>query len=311
MTMERINLNDSGVLFDKENHTYELNGVMLSGITETLQRQLYPDEYKDIPKAILEKAGEYGTSVHESCELFDREWINDGTIEVQDYISICKENGLTHEASEYTVTDGRHWASNIDKVFRASDDTFDLADIKTYGSFTTQKLRKAQWQLSVYAYLFSLVNPEAKVGRLIVIHLRNKQKKDGTFDHQQNIMFVERIPSEIVKELLTADEENRQFLNPYDIPAEYAAKEQRIRELIKMKTETEEELGSIKTSFMQVMEQLNVTNWTTESGMKITRKLPTTRSSFNLALFRKKNPNFEMEQYMKTSNVAGSLSIAI
>lgn len=171
--------------------------------------------------------------------------------------------------------------------------------------------RSSVRQLSVYAYLFEIVNPKAKVGRLIVIHLRNKQKKDGIFDHQRKIIFVERIPSEIVKELLDADEEDRKFLNPYDIPAEYAAKERRIRELIKMKTEAEEELGSIKTSFMQVMERLNVTNWTTESGMKITRKLPTTRSSFNLALFRKKNPDFEMNEYMRTSNVAGSLSIAI
>ena len=105
--MARITLKDSGVVFDKANHTYELNGKMLQGITTMLQRQLFSTEYEGIPWAIVKKAGEYGSQVHASCEDFDKNWNNDGTQEVQDYISICKEYGFTHEASEYTVTDGQ------------------------------------------------------------------------------------------------------------------------------------------------------------------------------------------------------------
>ena len=141
--MARITLKDSGVIFNKENHTYELNGKMLQGITTMLQRQLFSTEYEGIPWAIVKKAGEYGSQVHDSCEDFDKNWNNDGSQEVQDYISICKEYGFTHEASEYTVTDGVNFASNIDKVFRVSDNTFDLADLKTYGKLTADKLEKA------------------------------------------------------------------------------------------------------------------------------------------------------------------------
>ena len=54
--MARITLNDSGVLFDKANHTYELNGKMLQGITALLQRQLFSTEYEGIPWAIIKKA---------------------------------------------------------------------------------------------------------------------------------------------------------------------------------------------------------------------------------------------------------------
>ena len=97
--MARITLKDSGVVFDKANHTYELNGKMLQGITTMLQRQLFSTEYEGIPWAIVKKAGEYGSKVHDSCEDFDKNWNNDGTQEVQDYISICKEYGFTHEAS--------------------------------------------------------------------------------------------------------------------------------------------------------------------------------------------------------------------
>lgn len=45
--------------------------------------------------------------------------------------------------------------------------------------------------------------------------------------------------------------------------------------------------------------------------MRITRKLPTTRSSFDLKAFKADNPNIDLSAYMKTSDVAGSLSIAI
>ena len=91
---KRIELNDSGVIFDPEQHTYELNGTYLSGITELLQRQLFPNEYTNVPKAILNQAAAYGTSVHESCELFDRDWQNDGSQEVQDYLQLCQEHSL-------------------------------------------------------------------------------------------------------------------------------------------------------------------------------------------------------------------------
>ena len=203
--MARVQLKDSGVLFDEEQHTYLLKDKYLSGITGMLQRQFFPNEFEGIPQYIVDQAAEYGTSVHQSCEDFDHSWINDGTVEVQDYIQICKDYKLQHECSEYTVTDGKDWASRIDKVYRVSDDTFDLADIKTYGQMTPEKLEKARWQTSIYAYLFELQNKKAKVDRLFIIHLRNKPKKDGTFDHINDIIFVDRIPSEICKDLLDTD----------------------------------------------------------------------------------------------------------
>lgn len=127
------------MLFDEEQHTYLLGDKYLSGITGMLQRQFFPNEFEGIPKDVIDLLAQYGTDVHHSCEDFDHAWINDGTVEVQDYIQICKENNLTHECSEYTVTDGSDWASRIDKVYRVSDDTFDIGDIKTYGVMTADK----------------------------------------------------------------------------------------------------------------------------------------------------------------------------
>lgn len=307
----RIELQNSGVIFNKEAHTYLLNGKELSGLTDMIQRQLFPDEYSVVPEAMIKRAAAYGTSVHESIEDFDKNWNHDGTIEVQDYLELCKENGLTHEASEYTVTDFINFASNIDKVYRISEDTFDLADIKTYGTMTPDKLMKARWQLSCLATLFEQTNPKAKVGRLMVIRLRNKQKKDGTFDHIKDIIFLERIPAQICKSLMDAESKGEQFLNPFDIPPQLAEKEDRIRELISLKDAIDEELGSIKADFLNVMTKLNVQRWDLLGGTRITRKLPSTRSSFDLNKFKADHSDLDYTPYLRSSTVAGSLSIAI
>lgn len=308
--MKRIELKDSGVTFNAEDHTYLLGDKILSGITSVLQRQFFPTEFEGIPKHIVDAAAEYGTGVHASCEDFDANWNNDGTIEVQDYIQICRDYDLHHEASEYTVTDGKEYASQIDKVYRVSEDTFDLGDIKTYGQMTADKLEKARWQLSIYAYLFELQNKKAKVRNLFVIHLRNKKKKDGSWDHIAEIIFVNRIPSDICKDLLATDLMGEQFANPFGIPEEYKLQETMIRELIQTKAAIEEKLANIKAKILTEMTAKNVRTWATET-MRLTRKLPSVRSSFNLPLFKQEHPEYNYDDYMRTSEVAGSLSIAV
>lgn len=308
--MARVQLKDSGVLFDEEQHTYLLGDKYLSGITGMLQRQFFPNEFEGIPQYIVDQAAEYGTSVHQSCEDFDHSWINDGTVEVQDYIQICKDYKLQHECSEYTVTDGKDWASRIDKVFRVSDDTFDLADIKTYGQMTPEKLAKARWQLSCYAAMFEMQNKKAKVGRLFVLHLRNKQKKDGSWDHIAEIIFVNRIPSDIIEDLLATDLRGEQFADPFGIPDEYRSQENYIRELIQKKAEIEETLSGIKTKILADMTAKDVRLWATET-MRLTRKLPTTRTAFDLQKFKKDNPDLNYDDYLKESQVSGSLLIAV
>lgn len=307
---KRIELKDSGVIFNEEEHSYLLGDKYLSGITGMLQRQFFPSEFEGIPKDVLDAAAQYGTDVHKSCEDFDMNWTNDGTVEVADYIQICKDNDLTHECSEYCVTDSKDWASKIDKVYRVSEDTFDIGDIKTYGVITAEKLEKAKWQLSIYAYLFELQNKKAKVRRMFIIHLRNKEKQDGTFDHIADIIFVNRVPSEICQDLLATDLRGEHFCNPYDIPSDISAQEAEIRELIETKNAAEARLASIKASILTKMESLDIRTWATQT-MRLTRKLPTTRASFNISLFKANHPDMDFSPYEKVSQVAGSLLITV
>ena len=309
--MARIELTDSGVLFNEGLHEYWLGDKQLSGISEVLRRQLYPNMYTAIPKRILEMAADYGTSVHKSIELFQKNWINDGTQELQDFIQICKENNLIHEASEYTVTDGKNWASNIDQVFRNGDDTFIIADVKTYSKMTPEKQELARYQLSCYAMFLEQQVKGAKVDRLYIIHLRNRQMASGKVEHICELIPVERIPTDICKELLDCELKGTQFKNPFTVPDDIALQICRAKELIAKKNEAEEELATIKANILSSMEFLDVKTWVMDN-VRVTRKQPTTRFSFDLKRFKEvHNEITDYDDYMKPSNVAGSLLVAI
>ena len=94
------------------------------------------------------------------------------------------------------------------------------------------------------------------------------------------------------------------------MPEEYKSQETMIRELIQTKNAIEEKLTSIKAKILEDMTAKNVRTWTTDT-MRLTRKLPSQRSSFNLALFKQDYPEFDYDKYMRISEVAGSLSIAV
>ncbi len=67
-----IELVKSGVAFNEERHTYSLNGKELHGITNMLRRQLFPDEYANVPESTLRRAAERGTAVHQSIAVRQR-----------------------------------------------------------------------------------------------------------------------------------------------------------------------------------------------------------------------------------------------
>lgn len=70
------------------------------------------------------------------------------------------------------------------------------------------------------------------------------------------------------------------------------------------------ELDLLKLEILKGMTDNNIRQWFTET-MKITRKLPSVRTSFNLALFKQDHPDLDYSPYMKESEVSGSLLITI
>jgi len=303
---KRIELKPCGVVFNEEEHRYFLGKTELSGITTAISTQLgLANVFDKIPAAILENATRRGTEIHKSIERFNSEWINDNSPQVKSYIRLCKENNIVAEANEYLVSDLKHYASSIDLVSRVDEDTFDLYDFKTWAKATNDNMKKARYQLSIYAYYFTLVNPDAKVRNLAVIHIRETEK-----DHIAEIIPIQRIPSDICEELLQTYLEGKPFNNPYDVPTDIRTQESLIRSLMETKANAEEQLNQIKAGIMKRMELLDIRSWQTDT-MKITRKLASTRSSFDLNTFKMAYPDLNYEDYTRTNRVSPSLVITI
>ena len=239
-------LNRVPVLFDPDTHTYtnEETGEQLSGITGTLLKRLFPSKYDGVPKDILAKAAEKGSNVHASIELYEKIGVTPSTQEGKAYADITRKNGMVALDCEYTVTDFKHYASQIDVIYEVQENVVDLADIKTTYKFDEESV---SWQLSIYAYMMSLCNPHIKVRKLLGIWLRGDAAQ---------IIEVKRHTDEEVIRLIKSDMAD----NDDDIPAteqplpDYIkANIDRLYEVVQKKKELQEEEQRIKSEILDKM----------------------------------------------------------
>lgn len=287
----------SSVVFNAENHTYTLDGKQLSGITSLLHRQLFPDMYSGIDQEVLQRAADRGTLVHQNCELAD-EGFEVNTPEAVNYKMLMAKYDFTFEQSEYLVSDNEHYASSIDKVYRVSDDTFCLADIKT-----TYALNKeyVTWQLSIYAYLFELQNPGAKVDSIFAIWLR---------DDRARIVFLDRKSDEEVSTLLSCDAQGIQYMpQSNSLPVVTSEAEQLIVDIEAQIKQLEEQKNNLREGIMRAMVQAGVYSWKGEQ-ISITRKTASSRKTFDAKRFEKDHPEL-YNQYIKETLTSEVLQIKI
>lgn len=294
-----IKLVESQVAFNQEEHTYSLNGIALKGITGMIKSQLFPDMYKDIPQWILDRAAERGTMVHESIELFDAGFEpKDTTLELESYKRIKRENELTTLANEYIVTDREHFASAIDLVLCKGDDVI-LADIKT--TYTLDK-EYVRWQLSIYAYLFELQNPELKVSKLYALWLR---------DDKSEFAEVKRVESDTIKDLLQCEVEGRKFNTPAgkadSMPSEIKQAEKVVYTLIQQIKELEAQKKELSKGLLKLMQDNDVKTYKGEH-ITLSRKAASAREDIDKKKLKDEYP----EAYaacMKITNISESLQI--
>lgn len=278
-----ITLQDSGVRFDQEQHRYFLGVAELSGITGFLKKLVFPDKYKDIPQWILDRAASNGTLIHESIELLDGGFPPaEMSDELKSYQRIKKENNLTTVANEYIVTDKEHFASGIDLVLTNDKEEIILADIKTTSVLDKEYV---SWQLSIYAYLFEMQNPSLKANKLFVIWLRGDKSEYAE---------VERIDTEIIKDLLQCEVDGRQFINPLaktdaDMPVAIKNAEYSVYTLVAQLKELNEKKKQLSEGLLKLMQENDVKSY---KGQYITlsRKAAYTKKSIDSKKLEKKYP---------------------
>ena len=236
-------LNRVPVLFDPDTHTYtnEETGELLSGITGTLLKRLFPSKYDGVPKDILAKAAEKGSNVHASIELYEKIGVTPSTQEGKAYADITRRNGMVALDCEYTVTDFKHYASQIDVIYEVQENVVDLADIKTTYRFDEESV---SWQLSIYAYMMSLCNPHIKVRKLLGIWLRGDTAQ---------IIEVKRHTDEEVIRLIKSDMADKDDDIPateQPLPDYIKANIDRLYEVVQQKKELQEEEQRIKSEIL-------------------------------------------------------------
>lgn len=309
--MKKINLVESPVVFDSEHHTYQLEGHELSGVTPIIS-WLFPDTYKGIPKSVLDQAKEYGTLVHQKCELYDSMGIESEEV-VSDYARIIREAGLEVSCSEYIVSDGQSVASSIDKVF--CDDS--LGDIKT-----TSKVhrRNVQVQLSIYAYLYELQTGR-KANRLFLVWLPKPQYGKPCVEQ------LDRIPAEVCQYVvecyvsggdalsalsvlsphLMADVEKKRIEG--EVPERW---DEVINELIlikKQKDILDEREKEIRKSLQVAMEAAGEDKWSNDL-IQISRRGESERISIDTKALKENEPSI-YESYKKVTKVAASITYKV
>ena len=286
----------SKVIFNKEDHTYKLGEVFLQGITGILSKHLFQDKYDNVPDFVLQRAASRGTFIHECCELVDTLGIIPDCIEAQDYIKLKEKHGLTTISNEYIVSDEQHFASAIDVVL--SD--YSLADIKTTAKFDNDYV---SWQLSIYAYLFELQNPELKANKLYGIWLRNDTAE---------LIEVEKKPKELIKELLRCEVEGELFVSPLEkitAPSRIYEVEKFLIDLDTQAKEIEAKRKELLEGILKEMEKANVDKWETEK-IRLTRRKATTSERFDSKAFKEFNPDL-YQQFMKVSPVKSSITLKV
>ena len=267
-----MKLVESQVAFNQEEHTYSLNGMALKGITGMIKSQLFPDMYKDIPQWILDRAAERGTMVHESIELFDAGFEPKETIpELESYKRIKRENGLATLANEYIVTDREHFASGIDLVLSKGEDII-LTDIKTTYTLNKEYVR---WQLSIYAYLFELQNPELKVSKLYALWLR---------DDKSEFAEIKRVEIDTIKDLLQCEVDGHKFNAPSgranNTPSEIKQAEKAVYSLIQQIKELDTQKKELSKGLLKLMQDNGIKTYKGDY-ITLSRKAAYTKKSID------------------------------
>lgn len=298
-----IQLANSGVLFDKESHTYSYNGKKMEGVTKMLRKRLFPTEYAGISQEVLDAAAARGTAIHEACEDADNGLpvVTEYLAEVKAYERERDKKELRHLASEYLVTDKTYFASAIDKIYKVDDATVDLGDVKTTSTLNKEYV---SWQLSIYAHLFEKQNPDIKVRHLYAIHIRDGKCRTVRVKRKSDAEVEKLMMDEIFDAPVAIETPSLPAM-----PDQYKEMQWDIRGMMETYVELKEKLEAIKGKLLEEMDLAEVSKWQGDM-LTFTRKADSSRETFDSKRFKAEHPDLYRE-YTMITNTRGSVSITI
>ena len=290
------------VSFEDITHSYLLDDTReLIGVTSLMRKHGLSPDYSGVPEEVMQKAAERGSKVHKDIEDYCNGKEVVMTPELKAYIG-CNVKPV---ANEYLVTDYAVVASSIDIVADAGDGKVYLIDIKTTSTLHHEAL---SWQLSIYAYLFQLINPDIEIAGIYGLHIRNGKAQ---------LVPVARKKEGDIKSLLLCEHIGERYMpSQEELPtatttmlAELEQVSEKITLVKASLKELEEIEKSVKDRLLQEMEQ-NALKTLENGPLKVTYVAPYTKEAVDTKKLKEVMPEV-YEKYKKISNIGASLKITI
>lgn len=290
----------SDVRYNDELHTYTRpDGKLLSGITGMIDRQINGGKFAKMDQEFLRPYAEYGSKVHNEIETYHTVGIEPTTDEAWAWANWHEVKDRAIMATEYTVTDGEHFATNIDFVDMDSDG-FYIYDFKTSSVLDKDSL---SWQLSICAELFNIQNGFYPA-KLFGVHLRGDTC---------NVVEIERKPTESVLRLLEAEIQGERYIVPQeDQKAEIRQLLDLEQCLIRIKQEAEyyeQQKAELLAGLEKEMDKAGLKKFETDSII-ITKVLPTQSKGLDTKRLQAEQPEL-CKGYEKITERKGYLKLTI
>ena len=184
------------ITFLEEPHIYLVDGIITPSVSEILHF-IFPDKYKGVDKRTLNKKAEYGTTIHESIEMYEAniktmrlEEAFDVTVQAKDlsyiqeaslrqYVKLKRENKIDVLEQEMMIQYEGKYAGRFDMIADVGG-SISLCDIKTTAELDEEYL---SWQLSYYELamnktfdkLYAIWLPKKELGVLKEIKRKPKE----------------------------------------------------------------------------------------------------------------------------------------
>ena len=165
----------SKLTFDPTTHTYTIDGKEVLSVTQVLQL-IFPTKYDGVDPAVLKRASERGTFIHEAIEVWERlGYDTEECEELQNWKILKFENELEVEKNEIPViiTLGNYKIAGRLDVVLSKDGKLGLGDFKTTYNLDLEYLKL---QLNLYRIGYEQTYSK-KIDFIAGIHLRKEKKK--------------------------------------------------------------------------------------------------------------------------------------
>ena len=172
-------MNDNELVFDEIKHRYFLNGYVLPSVTQ-IMKPLSSVEYKDVDEAVLMRAAERGTAVHEAIEYKIKYDFDDCPAEYEEYYKAFlkfaqdyKPKWISSEMRTYHRQ--LMYAGTVDLICEIDGEKV-LVDFKT-----SSKINHMLTGVQLEAYAQALSSYGVDVDYKAILHL----KKDGKYSFER------------------------------------------------------------------------------------------------------------------------------